>query len=128
MSWQLAQALWVGGLWLLPLVILPAIGRIGLAPLLVEEIAARLVPLLVGLAAVCVGVQVVALLLGEGLASLWRDLRGQLLLSVAAMALGHGLALHAWPDAEYWLRFSYLAMAFGGLLLVLQPVPGRGQP
>jgi hypothetical protein len=126
-SWQLAQTLWVGGLWLLQFVILPAIGQLGLAPLLVEEIATRLVPLLVGMTAVCVGVQVVALLCGEGLVSLWRDLRGQLLLTVAAMALSYGVVLRYWPEAGQWLRFSYLVMAFCGLLLVLQPVPGQAR-
>ena len=61
-SWQLAQTLWVGGLWLLQFVILPAIGQIGLAPLLVEEIATQLVPLLVGMTAVCIALQAFALL------------------------------------------------------------------
>lgn len=124
-SWQLAQTLWVGGLWLLQFVILPAIGQIGLAPLLVEEIATRLVPLLVGMTAVCVALQAFTLLRSDGLSSLWRDMRGQLLLTVAVMALSYFLALHYWPDAERWLRFSYLVMAFCGLLLVLQPVPGK---
>ncbi|WP_212631356.1 DUF4149 domain-containing protein [Pseudomonas sp. KB-10] len=123
-SWQLAQTLWVGGLWLLQFVILPAIGQIGLAPLLVQEIAERLVPLLVGLTSVCVALQAFALLRSDGLSSLWRDMRGQLLLTVAVMALSYFVALHQWPQAEYWLRFSYLVMAFCGLLLVLQPVPG----
>jgi len=126
-SWQLAQALWVGGLWLLQFVILPAIGQVGLAPLLVEEIAARLAPLLVGLTAVCVALQAIALLRSDGLSSLLRDMRGQLLLTVAAMALSYFVALHHWPEAEYWLRFSYLVMAFCGLLLVLQPVPGQSR-
>ena len=124
-SWQLAQTLWVGGLWLLQFVILPAIGQIGLAPLLVEEIATRLVPLLVGMTAVCVALQAFALLRSDGSSSLWRDMRGQLLLTVAVMALSYFLVLHYWPDAERWLRFSYLVMAFCGLLLVLQPVPGK---
>lgn len=124
-SWQLAQSIWVGGLWLLQLLVLPAIGQLGLAPLLVQEIADRLTPLLVALAAVCVGVQVAALLRGEGLSHLWRDIRGQLLLAVAGMALAYGLLLHFWPQAEYGLRFCYLAMACSGLLLVLQPVPGQ---
>ena len=123
-SWQLAQTLWVGGLWLLHFVILPAIGQTGLAPLLVQEIAERLAPLLVGLTAVCVALQAGALLRSDGLSSLWRDMRGQLLLTVAVMALSYFVALHQWPQAEYWLRFSYLVMAFCGLLLVLQPVPG----
>jgi len=123
-SWQLAQTLWVGGLWLLQFVILPAIGQSGLAPLLVQEIATRLVPLLVGLTAVCVALQAFALLRSEGLSSLLRDMRGQLLLTVAAMALSYFAVLRYWPEVEYWLRFSYLVMAFCGLLLVLQPVPG----
>lgn len=126
-SWQLAQTLWVGGLWVLQFVILPAIGQAGLAPLLVQEIAEALTPLLIGLTAVCVAVQAFALLRVQGLASLWRDMRGQLLLTVAAMALSYLLVPQYWPEAEYWLRFSYLVMAFCGLLLVLQPVPGKEQ-
>ncbi|MGG2398978.1 DUF4149 domain-containing protein [Pseudomonas sp. SH1-B] len=124
-SWQLAQTLWVGGLWLLQFVILPAIEQTGLAPLLVQEIAARLAPLLVGLAAVGVALQALALLRAEGLSSLLRDVRGQLLLTVALMALSYLAVLYYWPESEYWLRFSYLVMAFCGLLLVLQPVPGK---
>ncbi|MGQ7959449.1 DUF4149 domain-containing protein [Pseudomonas sp. SP16.1] len=124
-SWQLAQTLWVGGLWLLQFVVLPAIDQLGLAPLLVQEISARLVPLLVGLAAVGVALQTFALLRSEGLSSLLRDMRGQLLLTVAVMALSYFGVRYQWPDAEYWLRFSYLVMAFCGLLLVLQPVPGQ---
>ena len=126
-SWQLAQTLWVGGLWLLQFLILPAIDQMGLAPLLVEELAGRLVPLLVGLAAVGVALQAFALLRSEGVSSLLRDLRGQLLLTVAVMALSYFLVRQQWPAAEYWLRFSYLVMAFCGLLLVLQPVPGKSR-
>jgi len=124
-AWQLALPLWVGGLWSWQFVMLPAIGQFGLAPLLVQDIASHMAPLLIALAAVCVGLQAAILLHCEGAASLWRDVRGQVLLTVAVMALGHWLALHLWPDARYWLRFSYLVMAFCGLLLVLQPVPGR---
>ena len=111
-------------MWLLQFVILPAIGQSGLAPLLVQEISAQLVPLLVGLTAVCVALQAFALLRGEGLSSLLRDMRGQLLLTVAVMALSYFAVLRYRPEVEYWLRFSYLVMAFCGLLLVLQPVPG----
>ena len=110
---------------MLQFVILPAIGQAGLAPLLVQEVATRLVPLLVGITAVCVALQAFALLRTDGLSSLWRDMRGQLLLTVAVMALSYFLVLHYRPDAERWLRFSYLVMAFSGLLLVLQPVPGK---
>ena len=56
-SWQLAQTFWVGGLWLLHFVMLPALEKMGLAPLLIEEVDAALSPLLIGFAAFCVLVQ-----------------------------------------------------------------------
>lgn len=37
MLWQFAQMLWVGGLWLLHIGVLPALGLIGLAPLLIDH-------------------------------------------------------------------------------------------
>lgn len=126
-SWLLAQTLWVGGLWLLHFLMLPAIAKTGLASLLVEEIGSILRPLLVGLAAVCAGLQVMVLVRAERLASLWRDMRGQLLLVVVAMAASYFVARQYWPGAELWLMFSYLVMAFCGLLLVLQPVPGSSR-
>jgi hypothetical protein len=54
-AWLLAQTLWVGGLWVLHFLLLPAIAKVGLASLLVEELSDTLRPLLVGLAAVCAG-------------------------------------------------------------------------
>jgi len=122
-SWLLAQTLWVGGLWLLHFLLLPAIAKVGLASLLVEEIGNTLRPLLVGLAAVCAGLQVLVLIRAERLASLWRDTRGQLLLVVVAMAGIYFAVRQLLPEAELWLMFSYLVMAFCGLLLVLQPLP-----
>lgn len=122
-SWLLAQTLWVGGLWLLHFLLLPAIAKTGLASLLVEEIGSSLRALLVGLAAVCAGLQVLVLIRAERLASVWRDMRGQLLSVVVAMAASYFVARLYWPGAELWLMFSYLVMAFCGLLLVLQPVP-----
>ena len=80
MLWQLAQMLWVGGLWLLHIGLLPVLGHIGLAPLLIDEIAGMLNALVVGFAAACVIFQALVLVQAEGLASLWRDIRGQLLL------------------------------------------------
>lgn len=124
-AWLLAQALWVGGLWLLHFLLLPAIAKVGLASLLVEELSDTLRPLLVSLTAICTAVQVLVLIRAERLASLWHDVRGQLLLVVVAMA-GSYFAVREWlPGAELWLMFSYLVMAFCGLLLVLQPVPER---
>ncbi|WAC45127.1 DUF4149 domain-containing protein [Pseudomonas sp. SL4(2022)] len=124
-SWLLAQTLWVGGLWLLHFLLLPAIGKMGLASLLVEEISNTLRPLLVGLSASCVAVQVLVLLRAGRLNSLWRDMRGQLLLIVAVMAGSYFAVRLLLPEPELWLMFSYLVMAFCGLLLVLQPVPDR---
>ena len=96
-SWLLAQTFWVGGLWLLQFVVLPALAKTGLAPLLVETVAAALTPLLIGFAGFCAVLQ--------------------------ALVLVCGLA----PEAVRWLLFNYLAVAMCGLLLVLQPVPGRDE-
>ncbi|WXL26929.1 DUF4149 domain-containing protein [Ectopseudomonas mendocina] len=123
-SWLLAQTLWVGGLWLLHFLVLPAIAKSGMASLLVEELGYTLRPLVVGLSAVCVLIQLVVLVRAQGLVSLLRDVRGQLLLAVAVMAASYFVAQQWFVGAQYWLMFSYLVMAFAGLMLVLQPVPG----
>ncbi|HJR32207.1 MAG TPA: MFS transporter, partial [Pseudomonas sp.] len=99
MLWQLTQMLWVGGLWLLHIGLLPVLGQIGLAPLLIDEIAGALNTLMVGFATASVIFQALVLVQAEGLASLWRDIRGQLLL----MAL-YGCAMYfavrfGWPQA-----------------------------
>lgn len=124
-SWQLAQTFWVGGLWLLQFVVLPALAKIGLAPLLIEEIAASLRPLLVGFAAFCVLLQAVVLVQLSGYRSLWRDLRGQLLLSVLLLAISYFAVRAGVVESPYWLVFSYLVMGLCGLMLVLQVAPGR---
>lgn len=122
--WQLTQMLWVGGLWLLHIGLLPVLGKIGLAPLLIDEIAGMLDALMVGFAAACVIFQALVLVQAEGLASLWRDTRGQLLL-MALFACAMYVAVRiGWPDAVRWQVFSYLVLGFSGLVLVLQPVPG----
>ncbi|MEJ1226028.1 MULTISPECIES: MFS transporter [unclassified Pseudomonas] len=124
MLWQLTQMLWVGGLWLLHIGMLPVLARIGLAPLLIDEIAGMLTLLLVIFSAVCVVFQALVLVQVEGLSSLWRDIRGQLLL-MALYACGMFFAVRlGWPDASRWQVFSYLVLGFSGLALVLQPVPG----
>ncbi|MEX6504238.1 DUF4149 domain-containing protein [Pseudomonas zhanjiangensis] len=123
-SWLLAQTLWVGGLWLLHFLILPALARLGLAPLLVEEVGGHLRALLVGLAAVCAGVQALVLVRVTGVSGLWRDMRGQLLLVVVTAAAAFLVARLYWPEVGLLPMFTYLVMAFCGLLLVLQPLPG----
>lgn len=124
-SWQLAQTFWVGGLWLLQFVMLPALVKIGLAPMLVEEIASTLRPLLVGLAAFCVVLQAVVLVQAAGVRSLWQDVRGQLLLAVLLLAFSYFAVRAGFFESAYWLVFSYLVMGLCGLMLVLQVAPGR---
>ena len=124
MLWQLAQMLWVGGLWLLHLGLQPVLGKIGLAPLLIDEIRGALDALMVGFATACVIFQALVLIQAEGLVSLWRDIRGQLLLmALYACAMFCVVRLN-WPEAVRWEAFSFLVLGFSGLVLVLQPVPG----
>ncbi|WP_213940892.1 MFS transporter [Pseudomonas sp. dw_612] len=124
MLWQLTQMLWVGGLWLLHIGLLPVLGRIGLAPLLIDEVEGMLNALMVGFATACVIFQALVLVQAEGLASLWRDIRGQLLLMALYACAMFFIVRFGWPQAVRWETFSYLVLAFSGLVLVLQPVPG----
>jgi hypothetical protein len=124
MLWQLTQMLWVGGLWLLHIGLLPVLGQIGLAPLLIDEIAGMLNSLMVGFATACVIFQALVLIQAEGLVSLWCDIRGQLLLMALSASAMFFVARVFWSDAVRWQVFSYLVLGFSGLVLVLQPVPG----
>ncbi|WP_044874064.1 hypothetical protein [Pseudomonas sp. LFM046] len=124
-AWQLAQTFWVGGLWLLHFVMLPALGRIGLAPMLVDEVAATLRPLLVAFAGFCALIQALLLIQHAGLVRLWGDARAQLLAAVLALVVVFLLVRFWLPEALYWLNFSYLLLAFCGLLLVIQPLPAK---
>lgn len=120
-AWQLAQTLWVGGVWMLHFVLLPALERFGLAPMLIDEIGAFMRPVLVGFAAVCAVLQ--CLLAWFVLRRpVWHDLRGQMLLLVLVAAAAFFLVV-ALPSGLYWQRFSYLVLAFAGLVLILQPRP-----
>lgn len=124
-SWQLAQTFWVGGLWLLQFVVLPALAKFGLAPLLIDGIGSSLRPLLVGFAMFCVLLQAVVLVQAHGLVSLWRDVRGQLLVSVVMLGGSFFAVRMGLVESAYWLVFSYLVIGLCGLLLVLQSAPGR---
>lgn len=120
-AWQLAQTLWVGGLWGLQFVFLPALNQYGLAPMLIDDIAAVTRPLMVGLAGVCAGLQYLVAWSVLG-ATVWRDVRGKLLLVimllVAAFFGARGL-----PQSDYWQLLSFLLLAFFGLILVFQSRP-----
>ena len=124
MLWQLAQMLWVGGFWLIHLGLQSVLDRIGLAPLLIDEVTSAVQVPVVGFAAACVVFQALVLIQAEGLASLWRDFRGQVLL-MALYACAMFVAVRVgWPEAQRWQEFSFLVLGFSGLVLVLQPVPG----
>ena len=89
-----------------------------------RRIYGMLKALMVRLAAACVIFQALVLIEAEGLVSLWRDFRGQLLL-MALYACAMNIAVRVgWPDALHWQVFSYLVLGFAGVVLVLQPVPG----
>ena len=120
-AWQLSQTLWVGGVWVLHFVLLPALERFGLAPLLIDEIAAFMRPVLVGFAAVCVLLQCLLAWVVSRRA-IWRDLRGQMLL-LALIAAACFFLLATLPNGAYWQLFSYLVLAFAGRVLILPPRP-----
>lgn len=104
---------------------LPALEHYGLAPLLLEDISASLIPLLLGFAGFCAVLQKLVLAQQHGLRSLWGDLRGQLLLAVILLVLGYFAAPWLGLAGSGWPLFCYMATAACGLVLVLQPVPGE---
>ncbi|HZJ95330.1 MAG TPA: DUF4149 domain-containing protein [Thiopseudomonas sp.] len=122
-TWQLAQVFWVGGIWVMHFVLLKALEKVGLASLLIQEVALYMRPLLVGIALVCIILQLWVLKLLMPLKQVIKDTRGQLLLASAALACSFFITLNIWPAAQYWLVYSYLALGMCGLLLVIQPQP-----
>jgi hypothetical protein len=125
--WQLTQVLWVGGLWMLHFGLLPALVKVGIAPLLVEDIARQVGTLLVAFASFCALLQAMVLILAEGVRGVLRDLRGQLLcvvLVVCAMYFAIALVL---TEAMRWQLFCYLILGVTGLVLVVQPIPSRAR-
>ncbi len=125
--WQLTQVLWVGGLWMLHFGLLPALVKVGIAPLLVEDIARQVGTLLVAFASFCALLQAMVLIRAEGVRGVLRDLRGQLLcvvLVVCAMYFAIALVL---TEAMRWQLFCYLILGVTGLVLVVQPIPSRAR-
>lgn len=126
-TWQIAQVFWVGGLWLLHFVWLPALAKLGFAPVLVQEVTQYTRSVLVGLVLVCVVLQLIVLMQVLPSKRLLKDSRGQLLL-VALVLAGAFLLLKVFlPDAQYAANYSYLVLGLSGLFLVIQPIP-RQQP
>ncbi len=124
-TWQLAQVFWVGGIWMMHFVLLKVLEKLGFASLLVQEVAQYARPLLVGLALVCVLLQLLVLKQTMPFKQMLKDSRGQLLLAALILSSSFFMSREFWPAAQYWLVYSYLAVGMCGLLLVLQPIPGR---
>ncbi len=122
-TWQLAQVFWVGGIWIMHFVLLKALENIGFAGILIQEVAQYTRPLLVGLALVCVLLQLLVLKQTMTVAQMLKDIRGQLLGAALLLAGGFFITQALWPTAQLWLIYSYLALGMCGLLLVIQPVP-----
>ena len=122
-AWQLAQVFWVGPLVALHLCIPVALAQAGWAPLLIQSGREELLRMMLSAAAGGVFTQTVVLVWWAGFAALWRDLRGQLLLASAlAVVLQNELArFWSGPTA----LAGYVVLLLCGLILVLQPVPGR---
>ncbi|WP_341707290.1 DUF4149 domain-containing protein [Halopseudomonas sp.] len=118
--WQLLLTLWVGSVWSLHFVFLPALEQSGLAPLLVDDAAATLRPAVLGISAVAVLVQLVMLALRVR-AKVWQDVRAQ----VMALALAAVAAFFLFREAGNLLLMlvCYLVVAFAGLVLAVQPRP-----
>ncbi|MBP7958548.1 MAG: DUF4149 domain-containing protein [Thiopseudomonas sp.] len=106
-------------------VLLKVLEKLGFASLLVQEVAQYTRPLLIGLALVCVLLQFCVLMQTMPTKQLLKDIRGQLLLGVILLGSSFFITRAFWPTAQYWLVYSYLAVGMCGLLLVLQPIPGR---
>lgn len=125
-TWQLAQVFWVGGIWMMHFVLLKVLEKLGFASLLVQEVAQFTRPLLLGLALVCVLLQLLVLKQIMPIKQLIKDTRGQLLLVALLLSLSFFITQRIMPTAQYWLVYSYLAVGMCGLLLVIQPIPRRG--
>ena len=121
--WRLLQTFWVGGIWLLHFLVLPGLSQSGLAQLLVDEVAAALVPQMVAVSLCSALMQLLILARWRGFAALFRERAGQLLLAVVCVALALLAVLQLGLQALYWQTFAYLLLAFFGFLLVIQPLP-----
>ena len=118
--WQLLLTLWVGSVWSLHFVFLPALEQSGLAPLLVDDAALTLRPAVLGISAVAMLLQLFVLVVCVR-GAIWRDVRAQVL--VLAMAAVGAFFLFRGAGNQLLMLMSYLVVAFAGLVLAVQPRP-----
>ncbi|HBT58375.1 hypothetical protein LO767_13565 [Halopseudomonas aestusnigri] len=120
MVWQLLLTLWVGSVWSLHFVFLPALEQSGLAPLLVDDAALTLRPAVLGISAVAMLLQLFVLVVRVR-GAIWRDVRAQVL--VLALAAVGAFFLFRGAGNQLLMLMSYLVVAFAGLVLAVQPRP-----
>ncbi|MBV4474649.1 MFS transporter [Pseudomonas sp. B2M1-30] len=125
--WQLSQVFWVGGLWVFHVGLVPALRIIGLAPLLVDDLAAQIDRWLIGVAAVGVLTQLVVLARVAGVSAWWRVFSGQILLVGLAACFGYYLLHYGISVDERWQMFCFVVLGISGLVLVAQSVPVRAR-
>lgn len=118
--WQLLLTLWVGSVWSLHFVFLPALEQSGLAPLLVDDAALTLRPAVLGISAVAMLLQLFVLVVRVR-GAIWRDVRAQVL--VLALAAVGAFFLFRSAGNQLLMLMSYLVVAFAGLVLAVQPRP-----
>lgn len=118
--WQLLLTLWVGSVWSLHFVFLPALEQSGLAPLLVDDAALTLRPAVLGISAVAMLLQLFVLVVRVR-GAIWRDVRAQVL--VLALAAVVAFFLFRGAGNQLLMLMSYLVVAFAGLVLAVQPRP-----
>ncbi|BDX18747.1 hypothetical protein MFKK_15570 [Halopseudomonas aestusnigri] len=118
--WQLLLTLWVGSVWSLHFVFLPALEQSGLAPLLVDDAALTLRPAVLGISAVAMLLQLFVLVVRVR-GAIWRDVRAQVL--VLALAAVGAFFLLRGAGNQLLMLMSYLVVAFAGLVLAVQPRP-----
>ncbi|MBD1589170.1 MFS transporter [Pseudomonas typographi] len=125
--WQLAQVFWVGGLYVLPLLLVPALRLMGLAPLLVDDVLHQAGQVLIEVASAGIVLQLVLLVAAHGWRTLPGDTRGQLLLlGLAACLIYLGAALAQAQGGRIQVG-CYMLLGACGVLLVLQPPPGAAR-
>ncbi|GMQ55291.1 hypothetical protein YSKK_31550 [Halopseudomonas aestusnigri] len=118
--WQLLLTLWVGSVWSLHFVFLPALEQSGLAPLLVDDAALNVRPAVLGISAVAMLLQLFVLVVRVR-GAIWRDVRAQVL--VLALAAVGAFFLFRGAGNQLLMLMSYLVVAFAGLVLAVQPRP-----
>tara|TARA_B100000674_G_scaffold479189_1_gene477269 strand:+ start:1080 stop:1508 length:429 start_codon:yes stop_codon:yes gene_type:complete len=118
--WQLLLTLWVGSVWSLHFVFLPALEQSGLAPLLVDDAALTLRPAVLAISAVAMLLQLFVLVVRVR-GAIWRDVRAQVL--VLALAAVGAFFLFRGAGNQLLMLMSYLVVAFAGLVLAVQSRP-----